>query len=71
MEWEVHPTHGWCFWEVPGEVAAVKGTYKLKSSLKLFCKVNGASLIYPCRKMNFHIMLPLDVFIQARSGINI
>lgn len=38
MEWEVHPTHDWGIWEVPGEVASVQETYKLKSSLNFFAK---------------------------------
>lgn len=45
-------------------------TYELESSLKSFCRVNDPSLIYPCGKMNFH-MVTLDTFIQPGSCTNI
>lgn len=70
MEGEVHWTRGWGIWEVLGEVTSEGDTYTLESSLKSFCKVNDPSLIYPCGKIKFHIMVTLDTFIQPHSCTN-
>lgn len=52
----MRPSQGWGLWEVLGEVTSEGETDTLEFSLKSFCKVNDPSLIYPCGKMNFHII---------------